>query len=70
VDDKQWFVIKPLCEKLPGKAYIPASLCELLFEDGLHLPTSIESNMKNRLMTMRDKILLRKCSLLKQLTTN
>jgi hypothetical protein len=33
---------------------------ELLFEDGLHLVTGIKSNMKNRLMTIRDKILLRK----------
>ncbi|MDR2388980.1 MAG: transposase [Tannerellaceae bacterium] len=41
-----------------------ASLCELLFEDGLHLVTGIKNNMKNRLMSMRDKILLRKRSVI------
>ncbi|MDR3141172.1 MAG: IS982 family transposase [Tannerellaceae bacterium] len=69
VDDRQWSVIQPLCKKLSGKlygdkGYIPASLCELLFEDGLHLVTGIKSNMKNRLMTIRDKILLRKRSVI------
>jgi hypothetical protein len=40
------------------KGYISASLCELFFEDGLHLITGIKNNMKNRLMTVKDKILL------------
>ena len=36
----------------------------LLFADGLHLITHIKNNMKNSLMTMSDKILLRKRSII------
>jgi hypothetical protein len=69
VDNRNLSVIQPLCKQLFGKlygdkGYISASLCELLFEDGLHLVTGIKSNMKNRLMTMRDKIFLRKRSVI------
>jgi hypothetical protein len=71
VDDRNWSVIQPLCKQLffcklygEDKGYISASLCELLFENGLHLVTGIKNNMKNRLMTMRDKILLRKHSVI------
>ena len=35
-----------------------------LFNDGVHLITHIKNNMKNSLMTMRDKILLRKRSVI------
>jgi hypothetical protein len=69
VDDRDWGVIQPLCKKLFGKmygdkGYISAALTELLFDDGLHLVTGIKNNMKNRLMTMIDKILLRKRSVI------
>jgi hypothetical protein len=37
----------------------------LLFEDGLHWVAGIKNNMKNRPMTMRDKILLWKRSVIK-----
>ena len=37
---------------------------QLLFADGLHLITHIKNNMKNSLMTMSDKILLRKRSII------
>ena len=33
---------------------------KLLFEQGLHLITKLRKNMKNRLMLMSDKLLLRK----------
>lgn len=46
------------------KGYISGDLASMLFEDGLHLVTGIRSNMKNVLMTMRDKILLRKRSII------
>jgi len=46
------------------KGYISKELTELLFSQGLHLVTGIKSNMKNILMTMRDKILLRKRSVI------
>jgi hypothetical protein len=69
VDDRNWDVIQPLCKQLFGKmygdkGYISAALTQLLFDDGLHLVTGIKSNMKNRLMTMRDKIMLRKRSVI------
>lgn len=37
---------------------------QLLFVDGVHLITHIKNNMKNSLMTMSDKILLRKLSVI------
>jgi hypothetical protein len=42
VDDRNRSVVQPLCKHLFGKlygdkGYISDSLCELLFEDGLHL---------------------------------
>jgi hypothetical protein len=51
VDDRNLSVIQPLCkqlfDKLYGdKGYISASLCELLFENGLHLVTGIKNNME------------------------
>jgi hypothetical protein len=69
VDDRNRSVIQSLCKKLSGKlygdrGYISTSLFQLLFEDGLHLITGIKNNMKNCLMTMRDKILLRKRSVI------
>ena len=46
------------------KGYISKDLTELLFSQGLHLVTGVKNNMKNILMTMRDKILLRKRSVI------
>lgn len=46
------------------KGYISKDLFQMLFEDGLHLVTGIRNKMKNSLMTMRDKILLRKRSVI------
>lgn len=46
------------------KGYISKELAALLFDQGLHLVTGIRNNMKNVLMTMRDKILLRKRSVI------
>lgn len=42
------------------KGYISKQLTALLCDQGLHLVTGIRNNMKNVLMAMRDKILLRK----------
>jgi hypothetical protein len=69
VDDRNVNVFKVLSENLFGKlygdkGYISASLFEYLFNDGIHLVTGIKSNMKNRLMSLRDKILLRKRSVI------
>ena len=46
------------------KGYISKDLFEQLFIDGLHLVTKIKKNMKNALMLMHDKIMLRKRALI------
>jgi hypothetical protein len=46
------------------KGYIGQKLTELLFIDGVHLITSIRNNMKNVLMELKDKSLLRKGSVI------
>jgi len=46
------------------KGYISEKLNKLLFVDGIELITNIRNNMKNRLMLMSDKILLRKRSVI------
>jgi hypothetical protein len=65
VDDRDTTTIKTLTKKLFGKifgdkGYISQPLFEMLFNDGIHLATGIRSNMKNRLMPLLDRILLRK----------
>lgn len=52
---------KRIFGKLIGdKGYISKTLFEQLFIDGVHLITKIRKNMKNSLMHIHDKILLRK----------
>ena len=46
------------------KGYISQKLQQMLFVDGIQLVTSIRNNMKNSLMDMSDKILLRKRSII------
>jgi hypothetical protein len=46
------------------KGYISEKLNKLLFVDGIELITNIRNNMKNSLMLMSDKILLRKRSVI------
>jgi len=46
------------------KGYISKELTTLLFDQGLHLIAGIRNNMKNVLMTLKDKILLRKRSVI------
>ena len=41
----------------------PSNL-DIMFDQGLHMVTGIRNNMKNVLMNMRDKILLRKRSVI------
>lgn len=67
VDDR-----KPVLEmsknifgKLFGdKGYISKGLSEKLLNMGIHLITSVRKNMKNRIMELKDKILLRKRSVI------
>ena len=65
VDDRDPKVWSILGKKIYGKlfadrGYISPSLFEALFADGVHLVTGIRSNMKNKLMPLWDKIMLRK----------
>lgn len=46
------------------KGYISKKLVEILFTDGVQLVTGIRNNMKNCLMSMNDKIMLRKRSVI------
>lgn len=46
------------------KGYISKQLEKILFVDGVHLITQLRNNMKNSLMTLSDKILLRKRSVI------
>lgn len=55
------FLTKDLAGKLFGdKGYISAPLFKKLFKRGLQIVTKIKRNMKNVLMDLTDKILLRK----------
>jgi hypothetical protein len=57
--------LKDIFGKLFGdKAYISQKLVQILFVDSIHLVTGIKNNMKNCLMSMSDKILLRKRSII------
>jgi hypothetical protein len=57
--------IKAIKGKLFGdKGYISAKLSELLFVDGIQLITGLRNKMKNCLMSLEDKILLRKRSVI------
>ena len=54
-------LVKSLFGKLFGdKGYISQKLFDLLFTDGIQLVTKIRRNMKNKLMPVWDKLLLRK----------
>lgn len=46
------------------KGYISKKLVEMLFTGGIHLITGLRNNMKNSLMTLHDKITLRKRSVI------
>jgi hypothetical protein len=65
IDDQNPETLKTLTKKLFGdKGYISQSLFETLFNDGIHPVTGLRSNMKNCLMPLRDRILLRKRSVI------
>lgn len=69
VDDREPLKNKNFINALKGKlyadkGYVSRTLTNILFLDGLHLITSIRNNMKNTLMELKDKILLRKRSVI------
>ncbi len=58
-------LITNIVGKLFGdKGYISQDLFEKLFDNGIQLITRLKKNMKNKLMPIIDKILLRKLCLL------
>ncbi len=69
LDDRQPLKDPGFIRELKGKlyadkGYISHQLMEILFQDGIHLVTQIRSNMKNTLMDLKDKIMLRKRSII------
>ncbi len=69
VDDREPLKNKSFYKKIFGKlfgdkGYISQTLFEQLFIDGIHLITKIRKNMKNSLMQIKDKIILRKRALI------
>jgi hypothetical protein len=69
VDDREPLKNKSFHKKVFGKlvgdkGYISKTLFEQLFIDGIHLITKIRKNMKNSLMQIKDKIILRKRALI------
>lgn len=68
-DDREPLKDKCFTEKLFGKlfadrGYISHTLFEKLFIDDIHLVTKIKKNMKNSLMNLHDKLMLRKRSVI------
>jgi len=58
-------LLKKIWGKLYGdKGYVSKKLTQTLFNDGIHLVTGIRKNMKNSLMPLFDKIMLRKRSII------
>lgn len=69
IDDREPLKNKAFHDKVFGKlfadkGYICKNLFELLFINGIHLVTKIRKNMKNSLMHIQDKILLKKRALI------
>lgn len=69
VDDREPLHNERFIECIKGKlyadkGYLSKELTNLLFLDGIHLITSIRNNMKNCLLELKDKILLRKRSVI------
>ena len=68
-DDREPLKNPKFTEKISGKmfgdkGYISVQLTQLLFDNDIHLFTTIKRNMTNYLMTLADKILLRKRSVI------
>ncbi len=69
VDDRSPLNDSKFLEKIKGKlygdkGYISSKLTQLLFVDGIQLITGIRDKMKNCLLELKDKIMLRKRSVI------
>lgn len=72
VDDRDEDVIDTLTDKLFGKlyadkGYISQTLFGRLWDNGVHIVTGLRSNMKQKLMPIYDRIMLRKRSVIESL---
>lgn len=72
VDDRNKNVIDTLTNKMFGKLYtdkgsLSQSLFGKLFNDGIHIVTGLRSNMKQRLISIYNKLMLRKRSIIESL---
>lgn len=72
VDDRNEDVMDVLTDKVFGKlyadkGYISQSLFGKLFDNGIHIVTGLRSNMKQQLLPLYDKIMLRKRSVIESL---
>jgi Transposase DDE domain len=70
VDDRT--PVPQMVQRLRGKligdrGYISAPLTEMLFEQGLHLITRLRKNMKDHLMHLSDKLLVRKRAIIESI---
>jgi hypothetical protein len=69
IDDRRPLEYKPFIRFIYGKlvgdkGYISQNLFERLFVDGIQLITKLKSNMKGALMSVSDRLLLRKRALI------
>jgi len=61
VDDREPKTIRNLTKELFGdRCYLSQKIFDILYPKGIQMITKIKKNMKNKLMLMEDKILLRK----------
>ena len=72
VDDRNEKTMKNLTQNLFGKlfgdkGYLSKKLFETLWDNGIQLITKIKKNMKNQLMPLIDKLLLRKRALIESI---
>ena len=72
VDDRDWKTLSFLTREIFGKlfadkGYLSQKLFERLYENDITLITKIKKNMKNKLMDMSDKILLRKRAIIESI---
>lgn len=68
-DDRNWRIIRQMTQDLFGKlfgdkGYISKALFDTLFNDGIQLITKLRKNMKGHIMSLNDRILLRKRALI------
>ena len=65
VDDRNWKVLSFMTKEVSGKlfadrGYLSQELFKRLYERNIMLITKLKNNMKNKLMDVKDKVLLRK----------